>query len=323
MKKQKISVVIPCYKSEKMIETVVEQVLKTITSHEEFDYEIILVNDGSPDQTWAVIQKLAENNSHIFAINFSQNFGQHSALMAAYRMVSGDIILGLDDDGEHNPKEMFQLIEKLQEGYDYVCADYNTNQSKFRSIGTWINNLMATILIGKPKSVNFSSYYAMRRFVINEIIRYERPYPYVGGLLLRATKNIASVPLKRQKRLEGKSGYSLKKMLQLWINGFTAFSVKPLRIATALGLVCAIIGFIWAAVLIIKRLFFVNYVPGYVSTIVCIVFFSGMIMMLLGITGEYIGRIYISINNAPQYVIREVAGLGKKEEDDPNGDSLE
>lgn len=314
MTKQKISVVIPCYQSEKMIEAVVEQVIETIVTRKEYDYEIILVNDGSSDNTWAVIRKLTEKSPHIAAINFAKNFGQHSALMAAYRKVTGDIVLGLDDDGEHNPKEMFQLIDKLQEGYDYVCADYQANPSAFRRVGTWLNNFMATVLIGKPKDVNFSSYYAMRRFVVDEIVRYQRPYPYIGGLLLRATQNIGMVPLKRQRRLSGSSGYSLKKMLQLWINGFTAFSVKPLRVATGLGMLCAVTGFIWAAALVVRRLFFADFVSGYVSTIVCIVFFSGMIMMLLGIIGEYIGRIYISINNAPQYVIREVAGAEKDEE---------
>lgn len=316
MRKQKISVVIPCYNSEKMIGTVVNQVLETIVEREEFDYEIILVNDGSADGTWQVISNLAKENPAIVAINFAQNFGQHSALMAAYRNLTGDIVLGLDDDGEHNPKEMFRLIDKLLEGYDYVCADYGTNQSKFRSMGTRLNNLMATVLIGKPKDVDFSSYYVMRRFVIDEIIRYQRPFPYIGGLLLRATKNIGTVPLVRQKRLYGSSGYSLRKMLSLWINGFTAFSVKPLRIATGLGMLCAVIGFVWAAALVVKRLFFVDYVSGWASTMVCIVFFSGMIMMLLGIIGEYIGRIYISINNAPQYVIREMAGKEDNERED-------
>lgn len=316
MKKQKISVVIPCYKSEKMIEIVVAQILETIQKRDEYDYEIILVNDGSPDNTWQVIRGLAEKNKHIKAINFSQNFGQHSALMAAYRNVTGDIVLGLDDDGEHNPKEMFQLIDKLEEGYDYVCAAYETNQSKFRSIGTWLNNFMATTLIGKPKNVDFSSYYVMKRFVIDEVIRYEQPYPYVGGLLLRATKNIGTVPLVRQKRLYGSSGYNLLKMMRLWVNGFTAFSIKPLRAATAIGMLCAVVSFIWAIVLIINRLFFVDYVSGWVSTIVCVVFFSGMMMMMLGIIGEYIGRIYISINNAPQYVIREMVGCEKDERED-------
>ncbi|RGY94751.1 glycosyltransferase family 2 protein [Clostridium sp. AM58-1XD] len=314
MKRQKISVVIPCYNSEKMIETVVDQVLEAISERKTFEYEIILVNDGSKDSTWNVIHDMAIKNPHIIAINFSRNFGQHSALMAAYRAVTGDIIVGLDDDGEHDPKEIYMLIDKLFEGFDYVCAYYEINQSKFRSLGTRVNNLMATILIDKPKEVDFSSYYAMKRFVIEEIIRYRQPYPYVGGLVLRATRNIGTVPLVRHKRLCGKSGYSTRKMIKLWFNGFTAFSVKPLRVATGLGVLSALIGFIGAIVLIIKRLFFLNYVPGYASTIVCIIFFCGMIMMLLGIIGEYVGRIYISINNAPQYVIRDQVGGDNNEE---------
>lgn len=308
MKNQKISVVIPCYKSENMIETVIGEVLEAFSTRDEFDYEIILVNDGSPDRTWDVLKKLAQEHECIKAINFSQNFGQHSALMAAYRNVTGDIVLGLDDDGEHNPAEMFQLIDKLLEGYDYVCAKYETSQSSFRKLGTNINNLMATMLIDKPKNVDFSSYYVMRKFVVDEIVRYQSAYPYVGGLLLRATKNIADVPLKRRKRLTGSSGYSLIKMVKLWVNGFTAFSVKPLRVATAMGMICAVVGFIWALILVIKRLFFVDYISGYASIMVAIVFFSGMIMLLLGIVGEYIGRIYICINNAPQYVIKEIVG---------------
>ena len=305
----KISVVIPCYNSEKMIGIVVKQVLDAISQRDNVDYEIILVNDGSKDKTWDVIKTLANQNDSIVAINFSKNFGQHSALMAAYREVTGDIVLGLDDDGEHNPYEMYQLIDKLGEGYDYVCASYETNQSKFRSLGTKMNNLMATMLIDKPKDVDFSSYYVMRRFVVDEIIKYDKPYPYVGGLLLRATKNIAMIPLVRQKRLSGSSGYNIWKMMKLWFNGFTAFSIKPLRIATALGMISAFVGFVGIIWVVVRKLFFVSYSAGYASTMVCIIFFSGMIMMLLGIIGEYLGRIYICINNAPQYVIKEKVGI--------------
>ena len=311
--------VIPCYNSEQMIETVVKGVQETIvTRSEEFEYEIILVNDGSKDKTWEVISKLADRDYHIISINFSKNYGQHSALMAGYRVVSGDIILGMDDDGEHNPKEMYQLIDKLQEGYDYVCADYDTNQSQFRSVGTRLNNTMATLLINKPKDIDFSSYYVMRRFVIDEIVRYQQPYPYVGGLLLRATRNIATVPLVRQKRLSGHSGYNLKKMITLWFNGFTAFSVKPLRIATVLGMLSSIIGFIWMIVLILEKLIGKQMMLGYTSMMACITFFCGMIMILLGVIGEYVGRIYISINNAPQYVIKEVRHNKETNEDAEN-----
>lgn len=314
MKKQKISVVIPCYNSAGMIEVVVEGVLKTIvTRSKQFNYEVILINDGSKDATWEVISNLARENEYIKAINFSKNYGQHSALMAGYRHVTGDIILGLDDDGEHNPEEMFKLIDKLLEGYDYVCADYQVNQSQFRSMGTRINNTMATMLIDKPKNIDFTSYYVMRRFVIDEIIKYQQPYPYVGGLLLRTTRNIAAVPLVRQKRISGKSGYNLKKMISLWFNGFTAFSVKPLRVATGLGFASAACGFILILVMIFQKLLKKDIVLGYTSTMACMIFFSGMIMILLGIIGEYIGRIYISINNAPQYVVKEIVEYKKKE----------
>ena len=314
MKKQMISVVIPCYNSVGMIDIVLDGILKTIvTRNDEFDYEIILINDGSKDNTWEVISNFARTNKHIKALNFSKNYGQHSALMAGYRNVKGDIILGLDDDGEHNPEEMFKLIDKLLEGYDYVCANYETNKSKFRSLGTKLNNAMATMMIDKPREIDFTSYYVMRRFVIDEIIRYQQPYPYVGGLLLRATRNIATVPLVRQKRIAGQSAYNLKKMFSLWFNGFTAFSVKPLRVATALGFISAICGFILILILITEKLIGKDIALGYTSTMACIVFFSGMIMILLGIIGEYIGRIYISINNAPQYVIKDIVEYEKKE----------
>lgn len=315
MKKRKISVIIPCYNSSKMIGTVVQEIVETVDKRPEYNYEIVLVNDGSKDNTWEVIEQLAETNPHIVSINFTKNFGQHSALMAAFRNLSGDIVVGLDDDGEYNPHEMFTLIDELDKGYDYVCASYEKNQSKFRGLGTKLNSIMATALIDKPKDINLTSYFVMRRFVIDEIARYENPFPYIAGLLLRVTKNLGTVPLTRRKRMKGHSGYNLKKMIQLWFNGFTAFSVKPLRLATGCGVLSAFIGFVGALILIIRRLFSIDYVPGFASTIVCIVFFCGMIMIMLGIIGEYVGRIYISLNKAPQYVIRQIVQQNKSEEE--------
>ena len=306
MIKHRVSIVIPCYNSQNMIGKVVSDILETLKQRPNYEYEIILVNDGSRDNTWEVISELTRTYDNITAVNFSKNFGQHSALLAGYRCVTGDIILGLDDDGEHNPAEMFQLIDKLDEGHDYVCAEYKTNQSRFRSFGTRLNNWMASTFIDKPKEIDLASFYVMKRFVIDEIIRYEQPYPYVAGLLLRATNNLATVPLVRRERMEGHSGYSLLKMISLFANGFTAFSVKPLRVATVLGLISAFIGFVWGIVLIIKKLFISEYVMGYTSIIVAIVFFCGVIMLLLGMIGEYLGRMYMSINNSPQYVIREI-----------------
>lgn len=302
---RKISVVIPCYNSEKMIETVVNKLIDTIKTREDYQYEIILVNDGSKDGTWNVIKGLALNSEHITAINFSQNFGQHNAMMAGYRQAVGDIIAGLDDDGENDPCEIYKLIDKLDEGYDCVCAEYNTHISKARGIGTKLNNWMASQMIGKPKELTMTSYYVVKRFVIDQVIQYDHPYPYIAGLFLQASKNWGTVKLVRKERLEGASGYSLKKLIRLWLNGFTAFSVKPLRIATSLGILFAGIGFLMGAYYIIRRLFLNDIVLGYTSIMACIIFFGGMIMIMLGIIGEYIGRIYISINNSPQYVIKE------------------
>lgn len=304
--KEKVSVVIPCYNSSKMIEKVVQSIMKTINERKEYDYEIILVNDGSPDNTWEVISKLAEKNRIITAINFSKNFGQHNAMMAGYRQATGDYILGMDDDGENDPKVMFKLIDKLLEGYDCVVAEYEEKRSLFRGLGTFINNFMAETMIDKPKEITLTSYYVVRRFVIDQVIKYNNAYPYIAGLLLQASKNWGKVQINRSERLEGKSGYNLKKLLLLWINGFTAFSVKPLRVATAFGMIFSGAGFLWGIMLVIKKLMGYNFKAGYTSVVACLVFFFGIIMIMLGIIGEYIGRIYISINNAPQYVIKEI-----------------
>lgn len=302
---RKVSVVIPCYCSEKMIENIVERLIRTFKTRKEYDYEIILINDGSKDKTWEVISNLATDNKKIKAINFSQNFGQHSAMMAGYRKATGELIMGLDDDGENNPEELYQLIDKLDEGYDCVCAEYENHLKKVRNLGTRLNNFMASHLIDKPKNLTLTSYYVAKRFVVDQMIKYEHPYPYVAGLLLQATKNWGTVRLKKSSRIEGKSGYSMKKLLSLWVNGFTAFSVKPLRLATGLGAFFAIAGILSGVVIVIRRLVWNDMLMGYTSIMAMLSFFCGMIMLMLGMIGEYIGRIYISINNSPQYVIKE------------------
>lgn len=304
---KKISIVIPCYNSSKTISVVVDRIKKTIIKRkDEYSFEIILVNDGSKDNTWSVISSLALNDSMIKAVDFAKNFGQHSAMMAGYRCANGEYILGMDDDGENSPEEMFLLIDKLEEGYDGVMAEYPNYDPKLRGIGTFLNNKMAEYMIGKPKELTLTSYYIVRRFVIDQVLKYKHAYPYIAGLLLQATLNWGTVQIEREERLAGASGYTLRKLLSLWINGFTAFSVKPLRIATTMGMVFSAFGFLWGIVLVVTKLCGAEIAIGYTSIIACLVFFFGIIMIMLGIIGEYIGRIYISINNAPQYVIREI-----------------
>ncbi len=212
----------------------------------------------------------------------------------------------LDDDGQTPADEVDKLLAAIEDGADVVYAKYAHKQhSWFRNFGSHINELMTRVMLGKPKELYLSSYFAARRFVIEDVIRYENAYPYVIGLVLRATKNITNVPVCHREREEGNSGYTLKKLLGLWFNGFTAFSVKPLRMATVAGTCFAAFGFIYSIYTVIKK--FVNpAVPvGFSSLICAIMVIGGMLMLMLGLVGEYVGRIYMCMNNSPQYVIRE------------------
>lgn len=304
--KKNVSFVIPCYRSEHTLEGVVAEIDGTMKNMEGYGYEIILVNDCSPDGTWQVIRRLCREDSHIRGIDFARNFGQHAALMAGLRQSAGEYVVCLDDDGQTPADEAGKLIGKLEEGYDAVYASYaHKRHSLFRNLGSKVNEMMTRVMLEKPKDLYISSYFAVRRFVVEDMIRYENSYPYVIGLVLRATRNIVNVEVTHRERQEGSSGYTLKKLLGLWFNGFTAFSVKPLRIATCIGCISAAVGFLYGLYTIVKRLFNPLVPMGFSSTMAAIVFFGGMIMILLGMIGEYIGRIYISLNNSPQYVIRE------------------
>lgn len=310
---KKISFVIPCYNSERTIENVVKRVEKTVCEDGRYEYEIICVNDGSKDGTYAVLRELSAN-SKIKVIDLTRNFGQHSALMAGFNYVEGDIIVCLDDDGQNPPEEMFLLIDKMEEGYDLVSARYSKDQRSFiRKIGTRVSVAMSHYLLGMPQNIELNSYYAMKKFVVDEIIKYQNPYPFVHGLALRVTRNITNVEIRHDDRMAGTSGYSLHGLIHLWLNGFTAFSEKPLRLATVTGVTCAIAGFIYALIIIIRKLTGSISTVGYPSMMAALLIFCGIIMLFLGLLGEYVGRIYICINNAPQYAIREVKNIYTKE----------
>lgn len=310
---KKVSFVIPCYRSEKTLNGVISEIKETMEKLNRYVYEIILVNDSSPDDTWKTIEKLSEENNNIIGINLAKNFGQHAALMAGMRESEGDYVICLDDDGQTPANEVDKLLTALEDGHDAVYAKYgNKKHSAFRNLGSRVNDLMTRVMLGKPKELFVSSYFGVKRFVVEDMIRYQNSYPYVIGLVLRATKNIVNVEVTHREREEGKSGYTLKKLLGLWFNGFTAFSVTPLRIATVIGIFCAFVGFLYGIYVFVRRLLDPNIVMGFSSLMCVILFVGGMLMIMLGLIGEYIGRIYISLNNSPQYVIREKAG--KREE---------
>ena len=302
-----VSFVIPCYRSANTIQGVVDEINTTMQTLSGYEHEIILVNDSSPDNTIDAIRGLCEKHSNIVGIDLARNFGQHAALMAGMRQSKGDIVVCLDDDGQTPADEVGKLLAKVEEGFDVVYASYGKKKhSLFRNFGNKVNELMTRVILGKPKELFISSYFAAKRFVVNDMLRYEHSYAYVIGLVLRSTKNITNVEVKHRARTEGTSGYTFKKLLGLWFNGFTAFSIKPLRIATIIGTMCACGGFLYGIYTIIKKLVIVEVEAGFSALMSMLVFLGGMIMLMLGMIGEYIGRIYICMNNSPQYVIREV-----------------
>ena len=306
----KFSFVIPCYRSEKTITIVVDEIKSEMAAKRPGDtYEIVLVNDCSPDNVWSVIEGLAQKENNVIGINLAKNFGQHSALMAGYGKCSGEYVVSLDDDGQAPLDSLNDLITKLEEGYDVVYAYYReVKQNLFRRFGSWMAGKMGEMMLEPPKDFKGSSFYVARGFVIREMCKYNNPYPYLVGLVLRVTRKIAWVETNHRSRLEGTSGYSFARLLGLWLNGFTAFSVKPLRASTLLGFFFAFLGFAFSIFVIVRRLLGITTVDGWSTIIALILIIGGCILMMLGLIGEYIGRIYICINDSPQYVIKQVTG---------------
>lgn len=302
-----VSFVIPCYRSEHTITAVVDEIRQTMPALPQYDYEIVLVNDCAPDKTLDVISALALSDEHITAVDLAKNFGQNAALMCGMSHAKGDIIICLDDDGQTPAEDAGKLLAKLEEGYDVVYASYEHKQhSNFRNFGTRLNNLMNEVMLGKPRDLSITSYFAVRRFIVEEMLRYPHCYPYVEGLILRSTRKIATVPVEHRAREEGESGYTLAKLIGLWMNGFTSFSVKPLRLASIFGAVTAAAGFIYAIIIVINRFLRADILEGWSSSMALQLVLGGIILLVLGLIGEYLGRIYMCINASPQYVERSV-----------------
>lgn len=303
---KKISICIPCYKAEDTIEKLIKEITKEFNKHKNYAYEIILVNDCSPDNTFKVISSLARKDGHIKAYDLAKNFGESSAIMAAYFKSSGDYIVRMDDDGENNPKDLFLLIKKLEEGYDYVCAEFkHYHHSLYKRLGSKFNYWFLTKMMDIPKGSIMSSYNVCRRYVIDEILKYNNPKPYIDGMVWAITTKTASVPIEHGTRYAGESGYNFSKSVKLWLNGVLSFSIKPLRIASISGFIFAFIGFLSIIFVIIDKLTHPNTPIGWASLIAVVLFVSGFILIILGLIGEYVGRGYLIDNHIPQFVIRE------------------
>lgn len=307
--KELVSFVIPCYNSTNTLDDVVEQIKSVMENClPKFDYEIILVNDCSPNgTTYDKICEIAKRDNRIKGINLARNFGQPSAVMAALNHAKGDYVVCGDDDGQTPFAELPRFFEKIDEGYDAVEAKFiqHEKRSLFRKFGTFMNESMQSWLIDKPKGVVLTTFWLVKRFVVDEMCKYPNSHPYLGGLILRSTKNVCNIEVRKNDRLRGKSGYNIRKMIELFLNGFTTFSAKPLRMTMFLGMFVGAAGVLWGIITIIRKIVDPTISAGYSSLMAVILVLFGILFAMLGVFGEYIGQTYIALNRAPQFVIRD------------------
>lgn len=316
----KISFVIPCYRSELTIEKVINEILDVVSQRADCDCEIICVNDCSPDNVLRVLMKLAQSNPKIKVIDFMCNCGRETAVLAGLAAACGEIAIAMDDDMQCPTQEMWRLIAPVESGeYDVSTAQYAVKkESAFKRFCSDVNKWCAHLMLNQPKELRFENFTAISRRVYTEMVRYKNPYPFTDGLILRVTKRIASVPMEERGRGDDRpSGFTFAKSLAMFADGYTAFSVVPLRIATILGGFTALAGLVYMLVTI--GIYFISdgeRVLGYSSLMTVLLFVSGVLMMMLGLIGEYIGRIYICINQSPQYVIRNTVNIEQREHEE-------
>lgn len=302
---QKLSIAIPVYNSEKTIFPLIEKLMEKIT---EYDLEIVLVNDKSKDNSEKICVDIYNRYPKIVKFfSLAKNVGEHNAVMAALNNVSGDYTIIIDDDFQNPVSEVVKLAKySFENKFDVVYTFYDKKKhSFFRNLGSKFNDKVASWLLKKPKSLYLSSFKSVSKFIVDEIIKYDLPYPYIDGLILRTTSNISKLKVEHSKRKTGKSQYTFIKLIALWLNMVTNFSIKPLRFATILGFIFSIISFLLVIAGILMKFFDPSVPLGYASLLVTISFLGGIQLIAVGMVGEYIGRTFLSINKAPQFVIKD------------------
>jgi undecaprenyl-phosphate 4-deoxy-4-formamido-L-arabinose transferase len=301
-----LSFVIPMYNAASTIAEVVRGIeqLEVPGGH-----EIVLVDDCGGDNTVDVCRRLlATARVPITVVAHARNFGEHNAVLSGWRHARGTHIVNLDDDGQNPPREAVRLWQHaVATGKDVVYGHYEIKQhSAFRNFGSWFTNRMTDWALDKPAGFYLSSFRCVSAFTAQQVLMYSGPYPYIDGLLLQVTQRIDSIVVAHEARQVGESGYTLRRLIRLWLSAWLNFSLLPLRIATLTGFTMATIGMI--AFVIVLWLWFVGRGPqyGFGWLMSALLIFSGIQLVMLGLIGEYLGRMFLTINQRPQAVVREV-----------------
>ena len=305
-----LSFVIPLYYSAETIAPLVKEIEGLVI---EGGHELVLVNDGSRDATAGICRELLRDaRIPITFVNHARNFGEHNAVLTGYRHARGAYIVNLDDDGQNPPVEAARLWQHAKrEGLDVAYGHYSHKEhSVWRNFGSWLTNRMTDWVLDKPKGFYLSSFRCVSAFVAKEVAAHDGPYPYIDGLILQVTQNIGALEVSHAGRAAGQSGYTLRRLLRLWLSTFVNFSVMPLRLATLLGLLMGVAGL--AGLAVVFYLWATNRGPdyGWGSLMGALLVFSGAQLVMLGLIGEYLGRMFLTVNRRPQSVVRSVEHAG-------------
>lgn len=308
-----ISVVIPVYRSALTLPKLVSR-LSQVLSKIARSHEILLVNDGSPDQSWTILRELAQKHPCLVAINLMRNYGQHAALAAGIRASRGKIILTLDDDLQTPPEEMPKLLEKLDEGFDLVYGIRREEQHGIlRNQCSRLGKIFLARLLGVSVATSISSYKAFQSKLREPLMQHEGPVVFVDALLCYGTARIGVVQVEHQGRKAGVSGYSWGKLIRHYANMTTSFSQVPLKIASLLGISTTLLGILLFLFVLLIYFFRGVPVPGFTFVAASVTLFSGIQLFILGIIGEYLARMHQKLIGMPAYVIREMVTSGQKD----------
>jgi undecaprenyl-phosphate 4-deoxy-4-formamido-L-arabinose transferase len=306
-----LSIVVPVYRSAECLDALIAAIAVALKPLD-ISYEVCLVNDGSPDRTWDVVEELCHRHPEVVGVDLRRNFGQDNAILTGLRLARGGAVAIMDDDLQHDPADLPVLLAKLDEGPDVVYADFRVkHQAAWKNLGSWFNGKVAEWVLDKPKGIYLSPYKVLRREVAKLICRYDGPEPYVDGLLFQVTSRFAQVQVEHHPRYAGRSNYNLVRSIAVWARLATGHSVRPLRLVTWFGLLLGILGGILALVVILYRLLypedFQAAVAGWASLMVSQLLLGGVTMIFLGILGEHVGRMHVAVaGKKPQATIRAV-----------------
>jgi len=307
-----LSVVIPVYGSAPVLAELTRQIADVLTGKLALDgrFEIIFVNDCGPGDSWSVIRGLAADRGYVKGIALRKNAGQHNAIMAGLHYAAGDVILMMDDDLQHSPADIPLLYAKIVEGYDVCYAEFRSrSHAAWKVLGSAFNDRVAQFLLKKPRGLYLSPFKAIRAEIRDELVKARGPNVYLDGLILTVTGNFATVTVDHHARHCGTSGYSFSRSVSLWLKMATNFSITPLRLATFIGLMFSLMGFLLAAWLAFERLANNNVPQGWTSLAVIVLFMGGIQLLALGAIGEYLGRVFLTLNNRPQFVVASTLNL--------------